>query len=170
MADPGRYFEENVGGTAALLRAAVDAGVAHVVFSSSAAVYGTPQRVPIDEDHPLHPESPCGETKVLVERMAVEHLAGGGVGRAQPRHRRGRGTPPIPTATGSNAASDVQGRAQSRAKSRSVRRDGVVPPRRLSPAWRGQRRPKSAVTKRVMTCSMVANRITMSSDTDQFST
>jgi UDP-glucose-4-epimerase GalE len=69
VAQPERYFDENVGGTARLLRAAVDAGVAHVVFSSSAAVYGTPQRVPIAEDHPLHPESPYGETKVLVERM-----------------------------------------------------------------------------------------------------
>jgi UDP-glucose 4-epimerase len=69
MARPERYFEENVGGTSALLRAAVDAGAAHVVFSSSAAVYGTPERVPIAEDHPLRPESAYGETKVLVERM-----------------------------------------------------------------------------------------------------
>jgi UDP-glucose 4-epimerase len=69
VAQPERYFDENVGGTASLLRAAVDAGVAHVVFSSSAAVYGTPQRVPIAEDHPPHPESPYGETKLLVERM-----------------------------------------------------------------------------------------------------
>jgi UDP-glucose 4-epimerase len=69
VADPGRYFDENVGGTAALLRAAVGAGVRHVVFSSSAAVYGTPEHVPIREDHPLHPESPYGETKALVERM-----------------------------------------------------------------------------------------------------
>jgi UDP-glucose 4-epimerase len=69
VVDPGRYFDENVGGTAGLLRAAVDAGVRHVVFSSSAAVYGTPEHVPIREDHPLHPESPYGETKALVERM-----------------------------------------------------------------------------------------------------
>jgi len=69
MERPERYFDENVGGTAALLRAAVAGGVEHVVFSSSAAVYGTPQRVPIAEDHPLHPESPYGESKLLVERM-----------------------------------------------------------------------------------------------------
>jgi UDP-glucose 4-epimerase len=67
--DPGRYFAENVGGTASLLRTATAAGVRHVVFSSSAAVYGTPEHVPIDEDHPLRPESPYGESKVLVERM-----------------------------------------------------------------------------------------------------
>ena len=66
---PERYFDENVGGTAALLRAVLDAGVRHVVFSSTAAVYGTPQHTPIAEDHPLHPESPYGETKLLIEHM-----------------------------------------------------------------------------------------------------
>jgi UDP-glucose 4-epimerase len=69
VADPGRYFDENVGGTASLLRTVSAGGVHHVVFSSSAAVYGTPEHVPIGEDHPLHPESPYGESKVLVERM-----------------------------------------------------------------------------------------------------
>ncbi len=80
VADPGRYFDENVGGTAALLRAAVAAGLQHIVFSSSAAVYGTPEHVPIGEDHPLRPESPYGETKVLVERMLpwFEQSAGAG--------------------------------------------------------------------------------------------
>ena len=54
--------------------------------------------------------------------------------------------------------------------------DGLVvgslssPTTAFPPAWRSQRRPRTAVTKRVITCSMVANRITMSSDTDQFST
>jgi UDP-glucose 4-epimerase len=69
VADPGRYFDENVGGTASLLRTVSAGGVRHVVFSSSAAVYGTPEHVPIGEDHPLRPESPYGESKVLVERM-----------------------------------------------------------------------------------------------------
>jgi UDP-glucose 4-epimerase len=69
MARPERYFDENVGGTATLLRAAVEAGLRHVVFSSSAAVYGTPQVTPMSEDHPLKPESAYGESKLLVERM-----------------------------------------------------------------------------------------------------
>jgi UDP-glucose 4-epimerase len=69
VVDPGRYFDENVGGTASLLRTVSAAGVRHVVFSSSAAVYGTPERVPIGEDASLRPESPYGESKVLVERM-----------------------------------------------------------------------------------------------------
>ncbi|HET9078560.1 MAG TPA: UDP-glucose 4-epimerase GalE [Acidimicrobiales bacterium] len=67
--DPGRYFQNNVGGTARLLEAAHRAGVARVVFSSSCAVYGTPEQAPVGEDAPIRPESPYGESKALVERM-----------------------------------------------------------------------------------------------------
>jgi UDP-glucose-4-epimerase GalE len=66
---PARYFRENVSGSLALLTALEEEGVRQVVFSSSAAVYGTPERLPIDEDSPLHPESPYGETKAMVERI-----------------------------------------------------------------------------------------------------
>jgi UDP-glucose 4-epimerase len=51
VADPLKYYTRNVGGTAGLLRAMRDAAVARMVFSSTAAVYGEPQRVPIDEAH-----------------------------------------------------------------------------------------------------------------------
>lgn len=67
--DPGRYFENNVAGTARLLEAAHRSGVKRIVFSSTCAVYGTPQRTPVGEDAPIHPESPYGESKALVERM-----------------------------------------------------------------------------------------------------
>ncbi len=66
---PGRYFANNVGGTIALLNAMVTYGVTRLVFSSSAAVYGEPEIVPIPEDHPLRPINPYGETKAAVERM-----------------------------------------------------------------------------------------------------
>ncbi len=66
---PGRYFINNVGGTARLLDAAQRTGVRRVVFSSTCAVYGTPERTPVGEDAPIHPESPYGESKALVERM-----------------------------------------------------------------------------------------------------
>ena len=66
---PGRYFINNVGGTARLLDAAQRAGVRRVVFSSTCALYGTPERTPVGEDAPIHPESPYGESKALVERM-----------------------------------------------------------------------------------------------------
>jgi UDP-glucose 4-epimerase len=68
--DPGGYFETNVGGSLALLQAMADAGVRRLVFSSTCAVYGTPDDLPVREDSPLRPENPYGESKLLVERMA----------------------------------------------------------------------------------------------------
>jgi UDP-glucose 4-epimerase len=67
--EPGRYFANNVGGTIALLNAMVTYDVRRLVFSSSAAVYGEPESVPITEDAPLRPVNPYGETKLMVERM-----------------------------------------------------------------------------------------------------
>jgi UDP-glucose-4-epimerase GalE len=69
MSQPARYFRNNVAGSNTLLDALDRAGVSKVVFSSSAAVYGTPETNPIREDVPLHPESVYGETKAMVERI-----------------------------------------------------------------------------------------------------
>ncbi len=69
MASPGPTFGTNVGGTLALLEAMVAAGVDRLVFSSSCAVYGTPGRLPIDEEAPLGPDNPYGESKAIAERM-----------------------------------------------------------------------------------------------------
>ncbi|MGE0877091.1 MAG: UDP-glucose 4-epimerase GalE [Acidimicrobiia bacterium] len=69
MSMPERYFHNNVAGTAALLDALRKAGVERFVFSSTCAVYGTPEHVPVAEDHRTNPESPYGESKYLVERM-----------------------------------------------------------------------------------------------------
>jgi UDP-glucose 4-epimerase len=66
---PGRYFANNVSATISLLNAMVAFGVTRFVFSSSAAVYGEPQQLPIPEDHPFSPVNPYGETKAAVERM-----------------------------------------------------------------------------------------------------
>ena len=68
IAQPARYFANNVSGSLALLEAMAEAGVGHFVFSSTCAVYGEPPRVPIDESAPTRPENPYGETKLLVER------------------------------------------------------------------------------------------------------
>ncbi len=65
---PEVYFANNVGGSLSLFEAMVRAGVKRVVFSSSAAVYGTPRRVPITEDEPLAPINPYGETKLMIEK------------------------------------------------------------------------------------------------------
>ena len=67
--NPLLYFENNVGGSLSLLEAMARAGVKRVVFSSTAAAYGTPARVPIVEDEPYAPINPYGESKVIVERM-----------------------------------------------------------------------------------------------------
>jgi UDP-glucose 4-epimerase len=66
---PGRYFANNVGGTITLLNAMLTYGVTRFVFSSSAAVYGEPEEIPIREDSPIQPVNPYGESKVIVERM-----------------------------------------------------------------------------------------------------
>jgi UDP-glucose 4-epimerase len=69
MSDPLKYYANNVGGTLGLLQAMRRAGVGRIVFSSTAAVYGEPERVPIDEDHPRQPVNPYGASKLAVERM-----------------------------------------------------------------------------------------------------
>ncbi|HYN69557.1 MAG TPA: UDP-glucose 4-epimerase GalE, partial [Candidatus Eisenbacteria bacterium] len=70
IADPGRYFGENLAGGIALLEALRDAGVPRLVISSTAAVYGVPNATPIPEDAPLQPINPYGETKRALEAAA----------------------------------------------------------------------------------------------------
>jgi UDP-glucose-4-epimerase GalE len=69
MREPARYFGNNVGGSMHLLGAMAAAGVKRMVFSSTAAVYGTPHASPIHEDFPIQPMSPYGESKAMVERL-----------------------------------------------------------------------------------------------------
>ena len=68
-AKPELYFSNNVGGSLSLFTAMAEAGISRIVFSSTAAVYGTPARVPITEDMPFQPVSPYGESKVMVENI-----------------------------------------------------------------------------------------------------
>ena len=68
MSDPARYYRVNVGGGLALLDAMHATGVGLLVFSSSAAVYGGPDKQPIQEDDPPGPTNPYGESKLVVER------------------------------------------------------------------------------------------------------
>lgn len=69
VADPLSYYANNVGGTLALLDAMEAEGVRSIVFSSSATVYGEPQRLPIDEHHPTGPVNPYGQTKLACENI-----------------------------------------------------------------------------------------------------
>lgn len=66
--DPAKYFHNNTGGSMVLFNAMADAGVKKIVFSSTAAVYGTPESTPIPESAPLRPVNPYGESKLMVER------------------------------------------------------------------------------------------------------
>lgn len=66
---PELYFTNNVGGSLSLFEAMLDAGVKYLVFSSTAAAYGIPVRVPIPEDEPYAPINPYGESKVMVEKI-----------------------------------------------------------------------------------------------------
>jgi UDP-glucose-4-epimerase GalE len=72
VAFPERYREVNVAGTAAVIAAAGAAAVRRLVFSSTAAVYGVPDRVPIYEDDRLAPTNPYGETKLAGERLLAD--------------------------------------------------------------------------------------------------
>jgi UDP-glucose 4-epimerase len=69
MQCPERYYENNLYGTLNLLSAMQQAGIKYFIFSSTAAVYGEPQYLPIDEAHPTLPSNVYGETKLAVERM-----------------------------------------------------------------------------------------------------
>jgi UDP-glucose 4-epimerase len=69
MKDPGKYFRNNVASGLNLLEAAVGAGVKKLVFSSTCATYGQPERVPMDESLPQRPINPYGESKLLFEKI-----------------------------------------------------------------------------------------------------
>lgn len=71
LRDPGRFFRVNVCGGLNLLEAMIAAGVKRLVFSSTAAVYGEPESVPITEDAPCKPVNSYGESKLAFERMLV---------------------------------------------------------------------------------------------------
>jgi UDP-glucose 4-epimerase len=86
VADPLKYYARNVGGSVALLQAMREAGVRRIVFSSTAAVYGDPQRLPIDEAHPTQPVNPYGSSKLAIEHMLAECSAAYGLQAASLRY------------------------------------------------------------------------------------
>jgi len=69
MANPSKYFQNNVVKTKTFLDTAIKYGVLNFVFSSTAAVYGAPERIPIDEDDLKIPNNPYGESKLMVEKI-----------------------------------------------------------------------------------------------------
>ena len=71
--NPQKYYINNVCGTLNLLKAMLENDVKKIVFSSTAAVYGEPQYVPIDEKHPQNPINPYGQTKLMIEKIMDDY-------------------------------------------------------------------------------------------------
>jgi UDP-glucose 4-epimerase len=94
---PLHTYEQNVTGTATLLRAMEGAGVDRIVFSSSAAVYGTPDVDLVTEQTPKHPESPYGESKLIGEWLLADQARANGLRHTSLRYFNvvGSGTPDI---------------------------------------------------------------------------
>jgi len=86
VAEPARYFRANVGGSVNLLEAMRDAGVRRLVFSSTAAVYGEPDSVPIAETAPTRPTNPYGASKVAVDTAIGYEAAATGMGAVSLRY------------------------------------------------------------------------------------
>ncbi len=73
--NPVLYYDNNVGGSVALLEVMARHGVKRLVFSSSATVYGEPERLPLTEAHALRPASPYGKTKLVIEHILADAAA-----------------------------------------------------------------------------------------------
>ncbi|MEE1758197.1 MULTISPECIES: UDP-glucose 4-epimerase GalE [Streptomyces] len=83
---PEKYWDNNVGGTMALLAAMREAGVRKLVFSSTAATYGEPETTPIVESAPTRPTSPYGASKLAVDHMITGEAAAHGLGAVSLRY------------------------------------------------------------------------------------
>jgi UDP-glucose 4-epimerase len=94
VANPRLYFTGNLGASIALLESCLDAGVTHFILSSTAAVYGQPVHVPIDETHPTTPVNPYGETKLAIERMLGAYARAYGLKYAALRYFNAAGADP----------------------------------------------------------------------------
>jgi UDP-arabinose 4-epimerase len=92
--DPLKYYDNNVGGTATLLKACAAYECKKVIFSSSCATYGIPSRLPLTEDHAQQPVNPYGYTKLVVERMLRDAEAAHGIRHVALRYFNAAGSDP----------------------------------------------------------------------------
>ena len=86
VAEPAKYYQNNLVGTLTLLDAMRAAGVGKIVFSSTAAVYGVPEAVPIPEESPKQPINPYGFTKLAMEHALADYARAYGLGYAVLRY------------------------------------------------------------------------------------
>ena len=94
VANPGKYYRNNVAGTLSLLEAMRDHDIGRLVFSSTAATYGTPKAVPIPEDAPKAPINPYGQSKWTAETMIADFAAAHGLRAAALRYFNAAGADP----------------------------------------------------------------------------
>lgn len=94
MTDPAKYYHNNVRKTLILLDTMVHEGIRHIVFSSSAAVYGEPERIPVDEDARCLPTNVYGETKLMVETILAAYDRAYGLRYASLRYFNAAGAHP----------------------------------------------------------------------------
>ena len=94
VTDPALYYRNNLGGTLSLLEAMREAGIGEIVFSSTCATYGIPDRVPIREDAPQRPVNPYGETKLAIERALHWYAAAYGLRSVSLRYFNAAGADP----------------------------------------------------------------------------
>ena len=92
--EPLLYYRNNVGGALSLLSAMEEAGVQTIVFSSTAAVYGDPERVPLTEEAPRRPVNPYGRGKRLIEELLEDQAASRGLRYASLRYFNAAGADP----------------------------------------------------------------------------
>jgi len=92
--DPARYYRNNVAATQVLLDAMVAHDIRHLVFSSTAAVYGNPQCLPLDEAHPKAPINPYGRSKWMVEQILADYDAAYGLNSIALRYFNAAGADP----------------------------------------------------------------------------
>lgn len=74
VANPAKYYRNNVMGSLAVLEAMIECGLDKIVFSSTAAVYGNPKYLPIDENSETNPINPYGHSKLMVEQILADHF------------------------------------------------------------------------------------------------
>lgn len=94
VVDPARYYRSNLGGLLSVVECCRRNRISTVVFSSSAAVYGEPSYVPIDERHPTHPVNPYGHTKLMSERQLADCAAAYDLRTASLRYFNASGADP----------------------------------------------------------------------------
>jgi UDP-arabinose 4-epimerase len=94
VAAPAKYYDNNIGGTSKLIAACAAHGCRNIVFSSTCATYGVPERLPLAEDSPQQPVNPYGYTKLVVERLLKDAETAHGIRHVALRYFNAAGADP----------------------------------------------------------------------------